>query len=90
MDRLEHYEEIEKPIEADMVDALPDDGPLPTTGANQRKKRMVYVIPIKDYMPVPKIGRNEKCKCGSGLKWKHCCGLKRDMSYQEKFLNLSN
>ena len=20
-----------------------------------------------------KIGRNEKCKCGSGLKYKHCC-----------------
>ena len=20
-----------------------------------------------------KVGRNEKCKCGSGLKFKHCC-----------------
>jgi uncharacterized protein YecA (UPF0149 family) len=20
------------------------------------------------------IGRNEKCPCGSGLKYKHCCG----------------
>ena len=22
-----------------------------------------------------KIGRNEKCPCGSGKKYKHCCGL---------------
>lgn len=23
----------------------------------------------------PKVGRNEKCPCGSGLKYKHCHGL---------------
>ena len=23
---------------------------------------------------VKKIGRNEKCPCGSGKKYKHCCG----------------
>jgi hypothetical protein len=23
----------------------------------------------------PKIGRNERCPCGSGLKYKHCHGL---------------
>lgn len=22
----------------------------------------------------PKIGRNEPCTCGSGKKYKHCCG----------------
>jgi uncharacterized protein YecA (UPF0149 family) len=22
----------------------------------------------------PKIGRNERCPCGSGKKYKHCCG----------------
>ena len=22
-----------------------------------------------------KIGRNDKCSCGSGKKYKHCCGL---------------
>ena len=22
-----------------------------------------------------KVGRNEKCPCGSGKKYKHCCGL---------------
>ena len=22
----------------------------------------------------PKVGRNEPCTCGSGKKYKHCCG----------------
>ncbi|RPJ05189.1 MAG: hypothetical protein EHM28_12605, partial [Spirochaetaceae bacterium] len=22
-----------------------------------------------------KVGRNEKCPCGSGKKYKHCCGM---------------
>ena len=22
----------------------------------------------------PKVGRNERCLCGSGKKYKHCCG----------------
>jgi uncharacterized protein YecA (UPF0149 family) len=35
---------------------------------------------IKDAKPeqyvreAPKIGRNEPCPCGSGKKYKHCCG----------------
>ena len=24
--------------------------------------------------PAPKVGRNEKCTCGSGSKFKKCCG----------------
>jgi hypothetical protein len=31
----------------------------------------------KDACPViagAKVGRNERCTCGSGRKWKHCCG----------------
>lgn len=26
---------------------------------------------------VPKVGRNDPCPCGSGKKYKHCCGNKR-------------
>ena len=29
------------------------------------------VIPI---MPMPKVGRNDPCPCGSGKKYKNCCG----------------
>jgi uncharacterized protein len=25
--------------------------------------------------PEPKVGRNEPCPCGSGKKYKKCCGL---------------
>ncbi|GBE22648.1 hypothetical protein BMS3Bbin01_02024 [bacterium BMS3Bbin01] len=25
--------------------------------------------------PTPKVGRNDRCPCGSGLKYKHCHGL---------------
>ena len=28
----------------------------------------------KTYIDNKKIGRNEKCPCGSGKKYKHCCG----------------
>lgn len=28
------------------------------------------------YLKADKVGRNEKCPCGSGLKFKHCCWKK--------------
>ena len=28
-------------------------------------------------VPAEKVGRNERCPCGSGLKYKHCHGLTR-------------
>ncbi|MBI4526377.1 MAG: SEC-C domain-containing protein [Deltaproteobacteria bacterium] len=30
--------------------------------------------PPKPVMAEKKIGRNEPCPCGSGKKYKHCCG----------------
>ena len=27
------------------------------------------------FSELEKVGRNEKCPCGSGKKYKHCCGL---------------
>jgi hypothetical protein len=36
-------------------------GPLPTL--------------LKPYLAAPKIGRNDPCPCGSGRKYKHCCGM---------------
>jgi hypothetical protein len=29
---------------------------------------------VPQYAPKKEQGRNEKCKCGSGLKYKNCCG----------------
>jgi preprotein translocase subunit SecA len=42
------------------------DGSLDDEGA--------LVDPIEPYVAPPKIGRNEPCHCGSGKKFKRCCG----------------
>ncbi len=34
-------------------------------------------VPIK--REAPKVGRNETCPCGSGLKFKQCCGKERTL-----------
>jgi uncharacterized protein YecA (UPF0149 family) len=31
-------------------------------------------VPQTIVRTVPKVGRNEPCPCGSGKKYKHCCG----------------
>ncbi len=31
-------------------------------------------VPVKSVMRELKIGRNDPCSCGSGLKYKKCCG----------------
>ena len=38
--------------------------------------RVVLTDPFDDYplSPAPKVGRNDPCPCGSGKKYKKCCG----------------
>ena len=36
----------------------------------KEEKEKITEIPIDN----KKVGRNEKCPCGSGKKYKHCCG----------------
>lgn len=36
--------------------------------------RWVYVDGETDLQPLKKPGRNDPCLCGSGRKFKHCCG----------------
>ena len=56
------------------VSALSEDqrgkiGSSGVTRANQAKeKRSPFVRDL------PKVGRNDPCPCGSGKKYKHCCG----------------
>jgi RNA polymerase subunit RPABC4/transcription elongation factor Spt4 len=38
-----------------------------------KKLRGKRVDPVRDSKTDPKIGRNELCPCGSGLKYKKCC-----------------
>jgi preprotein translocase subunit SecA len=35
-----------------------------------KKEREANIVPVRT---APKIGRNEKCPCGSGKKFKVCC-----------------
>ena len=39
---------------------------------DQEKEETKIQIPVKN----KKIGRNDKCSCGSDKKYKHCCGSK--------------
>jgi SEC-C motif len=49
-----------------------------TDGRIYLKDMTVAIAEPPDFMPHPsytgpKVGRNEKCPCGSGKKYKHCC-----------------
>lgn len=34
----------------------------------------ILLNPVKTIIAEAKVGRNEPCSCGSGLKYKKCCG----------------
>ena len=62
-----------------MVDAKADwlyDLPQWNEIFTEEKKKELYVEQKKSGTVVkgPKIGRNDPCPCGSGKKYKHCCG----------------
>jgi preprotein translocase subunit SecA len=59
--------------------AAPRPAPGPTTGTSNRQGGDIVEEAIeKTTAPirrdVPKVGRNEPCPCGSGKKFKNCCG----------------
>ena len=58
-------------------------GVKPTTRVKKQpelekpKKPMLTLTPANDMEPVNntvRVGRNDPCPCGSGKKFKHCCG----------------
>ena len=42
-----------------------------TSSAKPRRRRVEKAKPVRTG---PKVGRNDPCPCGSGKKYKHCCG----------------
>ena len=42
--------------------------------ARERRAALVSELPSRDSTVRAKIGRNERCPCGSGRKYKHCHG----------------
>ena len=62
-----------------MVDAKADwlyELPQWNSIFSEEKRKELYLEQKKSgtVVKVPKIGRNEPCPCGSGKKYKHCCG----------------
>ena len=49
-----------------------------TTAAHDEESAEAGAAPLTDSQPVrregPKVGRNDPCPCGSGKKYKQCCG----------------
>jgi hypothetical protein len=58
------YQIIRQAIERELE--APEEG-LNATGAGRMRPARFK----------PKVGRNEPCPCGSGKKYKHCCGRRR-------------
>jgi hypothetical protein len=54
--------------------------PAPPAATIERAARWVQELPappaatVRQPAPKPKVGRNEPCPCGSGKKFKKCCG----------------
>jgi preprotein translocase subunit SecA len=46
----------------------------PTQGSDIVSEAAAAVEKAKPVRVGPKVGRNDPCPCGSGKKYKHCCG----------------
>jgi len=63
------------PQEARMRGHVSLDGALLTLlGIAGLSRRSRPRPPIPASRPIRRIGRNERCPCGSGIKFKRCCG----------------
>ena len=46
----------------------------PSQGSDMVSEAAAAVEKAKPVRAGPKVGRNDPCPCGSGKKYKHCCG----------------
>jgi preprotein translocase subunit SecA len=46
----------------------------PGKGSEMVSEAMAATEKAKPIRAGPKVGRNDPCPCGSGKKFKHCCG----------------
>jgi uncharacterized protein YecA (UPF0149 family) len=59
----------------DMIAAAPDMIPYLVETVYRRQHGLDRVVMASEpFIAGPKIGRNEPCPCGSGKKFKKCCG----------------
>ncbi len=50
-----------------------EDGSAPAT-VRPRGRRRRQPAPVQQRRVTQRVGRNDPCPCGSGKKYKHCCG----------------
>jgi hypothetical protein len=64
----------EEPNETDDWDAPEDDWDSTEEIVNGLLGTPTYELPLAPFVAPPKVGRNDPCPCGSGKKFKKCCG----------------
>jgi len=74
--RPEDYNRVLRGIQMSRPDVLAGDGGAPASpaqgGGSPRPEIQIPKTPQRREMP--KVGRNDPCPCGSGRKFKSCCG----------------
>ena len=70
-EKIETYERENAELRA-TLEAMEAIAP-PETQASSRPDDSEFDLP-EPYSAPPKVGRNERCPCGSGKKYKKCCG----------------
>lgn len=75
--RLHQQAAREAKSRAKATQRAPTSQPAPTPSDPQTTSYGQPTTPEPFVRSQPKVGRNDPCPCGSGRKYKHCCGKRR-------------
>ena len=73
----ERFIKVAKQMEADGVDMSSPSAMRKWAKANQKKIREQEYGAVKPIVKNKEPGRNDPCPCGSGKKYKKCCGANK-------------
>src|ERR1700676_5205201 len=90
-EELERQQRLARALQAQHADAVSpiampgaedSGGPPAASGGNimELEPRSIPESAAPFVRPMPKVGRNEPCPCGSGRKYKHCHGTLQQAS----------
>ncbi len=65
--------------EVEFIASFSEDGVLSHIQERSKFERMGGRWYYTDKVKPHKVGRNDPCACGSGKKFKHCCGMTTDI-----------
>ncbi|MBQ7206164.1 MAG: preprotein translocase subunit SecA [Lentisphaeria bacterium] len=74
--RLSSFDELLASMPQEMIHQTFEqfDGALPPGLPQMPEEEPEPEIPVTFHRETPKVGRNDPCPCGSGKKYKNCCG----------------